>query len=173
VYSSARANNPVEADDQAVTNEDQVDEIITAYDALMHRYAGHRTPEFLEIPITMPQAKVLYLLSADGDLHMAELVGRLGVSLSTVSGLVDRLVEHGIVSRREDPIDRRQVVVALTASGRDLVDRFRELGSRHLRALLSALPEPDLATVRDAFAILDRAAAALTASAASNRKDPS
>ena len=43
---------------------------------------------------------------------MSDLVARLGVSLSTVSGLVDRVVDHGLATRREDPADRRQVVVA-------------------------------------------------------------
>ena len=61
--------------------------------------AEANSPEFLEIDITMPQAKVLYLLTA-GDLHMSELVARLGVTLPTVSGIVDRLVEHGLVGRR-------------------------------------------------------------------------
>ncbi len=56
----------------------------------MQRLADSHAPEFLEIDITMPQAKLLYLLGASGDLHMSDIVARLGVSLSTVSGLVDR-----------------------------------------------------------------------------------
>ena len=47
-----------------------------------------------------------YLLTA-GDLHMSELVARLGVTLPTVSGIVDRLVEHGLVGRRAVESDRR------------------------------------------------------------------
>ncbi len=149
-----------------MTNEASiVDEIIATYEALTHRFAGHRVPEFLEIPMTMSQAKVLYLLSAEGDLHMADLVLRLGVSLSTVSGLVDRVVEQGLATRREDPADRRQVVVGLSARGAEFVERFRELGSRHLRELLAALSAAELATVRDAFAVLDRAAASTAATA--------
>ena len=80
----------------------------------MQRLADSHAPEFLEIDITMPQAKLLYLLGASGDLHMSDIVARLGVSLSTVSGLVDRVVDHGLATRREDRADRRQVVVALT-----------------------------------------------------------
>ena len=77
----------------------------------MQRLADSHAPEFLEIAVTMPQAKLLYLLGAAGDLHMSDLVHRLGVSLSTISGLVDRVVDQGLAVRREDPIDRRQVVV--------------------------------------------------------------
>ena len=127
----------------------------------MQRLADSHAPEFLEIDITMPQAKLLYLLGAAGELHMSDLVHRLGVSLSTVSGLVDRVVDHGFATRREDPVDRRQVVVALTPAGTDFIDRFRELNARQMRELLDVLDDHDLALVRDALAALDRAVAGI------------
>jgi DNA-binding MarR family transcriptional regulator len=140
-----------------------IDEVVAAFDALMHRLADGHAPEFLEIDVTMPQAKLLYLLGAGGDLHMSELVTRLGVSLSTVSGLVDRVVDHGLATRRDDLADRRQVVVGLTREGADFIDRFRELNGRQMRDMLALLDEAELAHVRDALAALDRAAVRLAA----------
>jgi DNA-binding MarR family transcriptional regulator len=134
-------------------------EVIAGYEALMQRLADSHAPEFLEIDITMPQAKLLYLLGASGDLHMSEIVVRLGVSLSNVSGLVDRLVDHGLATRREDPVDRRQVVVGLTPAGSGFIDHFRELNARQMRDLLAVLDDTELALLRDALAALDRAAA--------------
>lgn len=144
-----------------------IDEVIAGYEALMQRLAGGHAPEFLEIDVTMPQAKLLYLLGAAGDLHMSELVQRLGVSLSTISGLVDRIVDHGLATRREDSVDRRQVVVGLTPAGLEFIDRFRELNARQMRELLALVTDSDLALLRDALAALDRAAAQLA-----QRKDP-
>ncbi len=147
-----------------------IDEVIVGYEELMHRMAGSHAPEFLEIAITMPQAKVLYLLGASGELHMSELVTRLGVSLSTVSGLVDRVVEAGLAVRHEDPTDRRQVVVGLTPVGLEFIDRFRELNAREMRGLLKFLDDAELDSVRSALVALasaaDRRAASMT------RKDP-
>lgn len=140
-----------------------VDEVIVGYEALMHRLAGSHAPEFLEIAVTMPQAKLLYLLGAAGDLHMSELVTRLGVSLSTVSGLVDRVVEAGFVTRREDPADRRHVVVGLTPAGTAFIDRFRELNAHEMRELLALLDDAELDSVRTALAALARAADRLAA----------
>ncbi len=140
-----------------------VNEVIAGFDALMHRMAGSHAPEFLEIAVTMPQAKLLYLLGAAGDLHMSELVSRLGVSLSTVSGLVDRIVEAGLASRREDPADRRQVVVGLTPAGAQFIDRFRELNAHQMRDLLDLLDDAELAGVRATLAALARAAEQLAA----------
>ncbi|HYM83028.1 MAG TPA: MarR family transcriptional regulator, partial [Candidatus Dormibacteraeota bacterium] len=69
--------------------------LIEGYEALMDRVTLMHAPEFIEVAITMPQAKTLYLIGAARELHMSELVTGLGVSLSTVSGLVDRLVDAG------------------------------------------------------------------------------
>ncbi len=129
----------------------------------MHQLAGGHAPEFLEIAVTMPQAKLLYLLSALGDLHMSDLVIRLGVSLSTVSGLVDRVVESGLAARHEDPADRRQVVVSLTPGGASFIDRFRELNARQMRELLAHLNDDELAGLRQSLNALSRAADRVTA----------
>ena len=124
----------------------------------MPHLADRHASEFLEIDITMPQAKLLYLLGASGELHMSELVHRLGVSLSTVSGLVDRVVDHGLATRREDPADRRQVVVGLTAAGRTFIDHFRELNVRQMRDLLVDLDDAELAQFQAVLVALTRAA---------------
>ena len=124
----------------------------------MHQLAGGHTAEFLEIAVTMPQAKLLYLLSAFDELHMSDLTTRLGVSLSTTSGLVDRVVESGLAVRHEDPADRRQVVVGLTAAGASFIDRFRELNARQMRELLDLLADEELADLRRSLVALARAA---------------
>ena len=141
-----------------------IDEVIAGYEVLMHSLADSHAPEFLEIAITMPQAKLLYLVALSGELHMSTLVQRLGVSLSTVSGLVDKVVDHGLATRREDPADRRQVLVGLTHEGAAFIDRFRELNSRQMRELLEALEDDELSQVRDALGHLARAADRIVAS---------
>ena len=120
---------------------DVVDEVIAGYEALMQRLADSHAPEFLEIDVTMPQAKLLYLLGAAGDLHMSELVRRLGVSLSTISGLVDRVVDHGLATRREDPpiaarsssASPRRAPTSSTASASSTRRQMRELLGRPRR----------------------------------------
>jgi DNA-binding MarR family transcriptional regulator len=165
----------------AIDRDAVIEDVIRGYEALMQRLAGVHAPEFLEVQVTMPQAKLLYLLAAAGDLHMSGLVARLGVSLSTVSGLVDRIVDHGLAHRREDPADRRQVVVGLTAAGTAFIDHFRELGADQMRDLLTLLDDDELDSVRRSTVALARAAARRTAAeshtparhgAATQRKDP-
>jgi DNA-binding MarR family transcriptional regulator len=149
-----------------------IDEAIAGYETLMQRLAESHAPEFLEIDITMPQAKLLYLLGASGELHMSNLVQRLGVSLSTISGLVDRVVDHGLATRREDPGDRRQVLVGLTSAGAAFIDRFRELNARQMRELLEELDQPELDHLRVALSALTRAAGRRYATQASQAGAP-
>lgn len=132
--------------------------VIEDHQLLMHRLVNHHLPEFMEVAVTMSQAKVLYAVLAAGSLRLTELAARLGVSLSTTSGQVDRLVEHGLLDRRDDPADRRQVVISVTAAGESLLDRFRELNNEQLLLLLERIDDDDLALVERAMAILAAAA---------------
>ena len=135
--------------------------IQAAHERLMTLLAATHTAEFLEVGMTMSQAKVLYLVASAGEIHMAELPARLGVSLSTVSGLVDRLVDHDLVDRREDPADRRQVIIRPTAGGLAAMDRFHDLNARQLRELLDRVDPADLPQVERAYTVLVEAAASM------------
>jgi DNA-binding MarR family transcriptional regulator len=173
---SARPKHQSQPKEHAIHSTERaaaIDEVIVGYEELMHRMAGSHAPEFLEIAVTMPQAKLLYLLGAAGDLHMSALVARLGVSLSTVSGLVDRIVEAGLATRREDPADRRQVVVGLTPGGKDFIDRFRELNARQMRELLAHLDDEGLEHVKTGLEALARAANQLGARTGAGLPAPS
>ncbi len=137
----------------------RISAVLGAIDDLVQQMSAGHTAAFLEIGITMPQAKMLYLVATDDGVRMSALASRLGVTLSTVSGLVDRLVDGGLVDRHDDPADRRQVVLAVTPQGARQLERFRDLNSRQMGDLLGTLGDADLATVSRAITILTRAAA--------------
>ena len=130
---------------------------VAAFERFMDRLAAEHKPP-LDVSISMAQLRCLHLIAASGEVHMSRLVAQLGVSISTVSGLVDRLVDHGFVSRHDDPRDRRQVVVAATPAGTAFLDRMRELGNAQFRELIAHLTPADLRVVRRSIEILSRAA---------------
>jgi DNA-binding MarR family transcriptional regulator len=143
-----------------------IDRIRAGHERLMQRMSVVHAEDFVAIGISMPQAKALYLVVSAGAIHMSDLAARLRVTLSTVSGLVDRLVEGGLASRHDDPADRRQVVVTPTPAGARLIERFRELNERDLLSLLELLSDEELTTVAAALEALDRALARRGESAA-------
>lgn len=134
-----------------------MERVIAIFDRMMHKLMADHAPEMTAIDLTMSQAKALYLVIAAGELNMSDLAGRLGITSSTATGLVDRLVELGLIVRREEPADRRQVVIAPTAEAEATVEHFRELNSRRMREMLLRVAPADLDVVERALSILDAA----------------
>jgi DNA-binding MarR family transcriptional regulator len=97
--------------------------------------------------LTVAQAQMLCSLT-DRSVGMAELSGLLGLERSSLTGLVDRAEQRGLVGREADPHDRRAVKVTLTPGGADAVHRFHDQLTSRLELLLDGLPT----TERDRFA---------------------
>ena len=113
--------------------------------------------EWLEVDLTMSQLKVLFLLYSAECASMGQLAASLGVTLSTVTGIVDRLVEHRMVLRDEDPHDRRLVVCRLTREGAAVAERLNHAGNTRLRAVLNRLSLAELHCVVDGLQLLTNA----------------
>jgi DNA-binding MarR family transcriptional regulator len=79
---------------------------------------------------------VLTILEIDGAVSMSRLAGSLDVSVASMTGIVDRMEERGLVERRRDVADRRIVLVVPTEAGRDV---FREIDRRRRDGLLKML----------------------------------
>jgi DNA-binding MarR family transcriptional regulator len=122
----------------------------------MRHVAGAHAPEFLGVDVTMPQAKLLYLVSLRPDQPMSALVPVLGVGLPAVSGLVDRLALLGYLERREDPADRRYQLLSVTERGAAALDRMRELNTEAMQRLLAGLDASELEALRTSLVALDR-----------------
>jgi DNA-binding MarR family transcriptional regulator len=152
------SNHSVVPDISSASNEDAIGTAVERYRELVQLLSGARTPELPDSSVTMAQMRALMVLSAIGQMRMSEAATALGVSQSTASGLIDRLVESGLVTRRSDDRDRRQVLVSLTADGIRFLDHFQELGMSHLRALLGQLHTAGIATVNNAIELLIDAA---------------
>lgn len=129
-------------------------------ESLLRHVAGRNAPEFLGVDVTMSQAKVMHVARLQPGISMSALAAELKVGPSAISGLVDRLVEHGYLERQEDPSDRRQQLVSLTPAGQETVDRIREFSVSHVRPLLSRLSRPELAALHTGITALDREALA-------------
>ena len=71
--------------------------------------------------LTPSKLRGLELLAQHDGLRVGELADRVGVDDTTATRLVDRLEELGLAERQSEEGDRRAIVVALTAEGRELV----------------------------------------------------
>ena len=125
--------------------------------------------EWIAIDLTMSQLKVAFLLysatlphGTDG-LRVSEVARSLGVTLPTVTSVMDKLVERGLLRRDEDPTDRRQHVCRLTPAGRQLIERLAAGRRAYTSKLLAYLDDEALATVLGGMQLLIEAAGRLHA----------
>ena len=81
------------------------------------------------------QLHALRQLADNSSMSLTELADRTHTDISSVSVVVSRLVEQGLVARKSADDDRRRLSLGLTARGRSLIRRAPETGtSRLLRA---------------------------------------
>ncbi len=92
--------------------------------------------------LTPVHARLICVL-AFGPRGMAELAQCFGVEKATLTGLVDRAEQRGLVGRAPVPGDRRALHVTLTDTGRRAATAFHAEATQELNHLLSALPSTD------------------------------
>jgi DNA-binding MarR family transcriptional regulator len=93
--------------------------------------------------LTIPQFRTLVILSNRGPVNLSTLAGVLDVQPSTTGRMVDRLVGAGLIDRRQNPDSRRELVVDLTAQGREIVATVTAGRRRALAEVVHRMPEPD------------------------------
>ena len=76
---------------------------------------------------------ILSALFRHEEIAMSDLAARIERDRSTVTTLVQKLVEYGYVARRRDPSDWRITYISLTPAGRALEPKFRAIS----RALIA------------------------------------
>lgn len=113
----------------------------------------------IELPhdLTMQQMRVLGTVAHEPGLTGQELGARLEVSAPTASGLVDRLVEKGVLERTDDATDRRVRRLHLTAEGVEVLSSLDTMMGRLVEAVIPPIPVGDLEVIREGSEALLRA----------------
>ncbi len=94
--------------------------------------------------LSIPQFDVLSTLTEQEGISQKELAERLYVTKGNVSGLIDRLVEAGLVERRAIPDDRRFYALFLTPQGKTLAERGIAAHRDYVERTLGYLETNDL-----------------------------
>ena len=118
-------------------------------------------PPSARLDVPLGQMKTLFILWTAGKPQtMGQLADALGVSLGSVTGLVDGLVQRGLVRREEDPADRRQKLARLTPTAETRLRRMERERSLIAGRLLRRMQLDDLRALRQGLVALAAAAGA-------------
>lgn len=95
---------------------------------------------------------------AGGYTSLRQLADRSNLSLATVSENVDGLVRRGLMTTTQSASDRRAIVLAVTDSGRDAVERADEAMQHLFEWLVDEIPDGEMTAVTNALqSMYDRA----------------
>lgn len=94
--------------------------------------------------ITATQLNALKLLQSVGDLSLSDLSRRMSATNSAITGLVDRMVEGGLVAREQSTDDRRVWKIRLTTEGRAVAKKVDVAPWEILQDAVTALPQAEL-----------------------------
>jgi DNA-binding MarR family transcriptional regulator len=108
--------------------------------------------------LTLPQLRALVVLDSCGPVRLTALAATLGVNPSTALRMAERLAAAGLVDRRANPANRREVLLSLTGAGRDLVSTVLARRTAEIRALVERLPAGERAALVPALRALTAAA---------------
>ena len=97
--------------------------------------------------ITAAQFKVLIIMAQFGVDTPAELCRHLSLDSGSMTRMLDRLEQKGLLDRKRSALDRRQVQLVLTDDGQRLADRLPYIGAEALNQLAGALEPDELQTL--------------------------
>ena len=137
------------------TTADQVLEVIPLVMRVIRKeFRSQRGPE-----LTLLEFRSLAFINRMSGCSLNEVADHIGLEAPTVSKLVDNLVKRNLVTREEDPDDRRRVCLQISSKGKKSIDIAYEHTREFLAERLAHLNERDrlaliqaIEILRDAFA---------------------
>src|SRR5689334_19148377 len=101
--------------------------------------------------VTVPQLRVMTMVATRGGINLSAVAAGLQVSPSNASRICDRLLKIGMVDRRDDPADRRNITLTLTADGAALLDRVNRHRRTAIRRILRQMTTEQREHLTDAM----------------------
>lgn len=100
--------------------------------------------QLVKVDLTSSQIKVLMSFAEKESFAMTELSNAHSVSVSTMTSMVDRLIQNGLLKRDKDDTDRRIVRVCLAAEGKKMVRHLMSIRKKALEEFMLELNDSEI-----------------------------
>jgi MarR family transcriptional regulator, organic hydroperoxide resistance regulator len=105
---------------------------------------GYAFKHWQQLDVPIAQLKSLFIILAREKVNYRTLAMDLGVTPGNVTGIIDRLVEQGLVNRKPDSEDRRIIWLEASEKGCELFSNLMETEARHTVRILEYMNRDDL-----------------------------
>ena len=106
------------------------------------------------VDLSVPQFRILAFLKRREGASLSDLAEHQGLSLPSISRMIDGLVQRGLVRREDSRQDRRRVILALTEEGRQTFESVAETARARMAEKLDSLSAEESAAVAEAMRLL-------------------
>lgn len=104
------------------------------------------------VGVTGAQWKVLFKLTLKPDLRQTDLADLLDIEPITLTRIIDRLQEAGLVERTPDPTDRRAWRLHVTAKAQPVVEKLRAIANEMTAEVFAGIDPKDIEMTRTVLA---------------------
>src|SRR5688500_10070251 len=150
---SAVLDTPSDAAGPDLRPEQDVDRLVALYRRAGRSLRANDPSNWAE-GLTMPRLRVLFTLGRTGPVPVGQIATILGISQPSATETLDKLVAKGLVERTADLNDRRIVLVGLTETGREMIDRPWETRRAVLASALRDASPDERATIERGLILL-------------------
>ena len=120
---------------------DIMDRILNSYNAISKSI---NPANLYKIELTSSQIKVLATFTEQECYSMTELSQMLSVTMPTMTAMIDRLIQSGLVKRERDERDRRVVLVRLTGDGKKVISNLMDIRKQEIEKVLRTLEHEEV-----------------------------
>jgi DNA-binding MarR family transcriptional regulator len=131
-----------------------IDEIGRLEIQLLASALPQETSSLLDYDLTLQQIRVFAHVFASQPTPITRLADMLDIRPNVATGIVQRLVERGLLGRREDPSDRRVRLLTVTEKGQALIDELGRIILGKEPGLLDRLSDQQLCQLRDLLTVM-------------------
>jgi MarR family transcriptional regulator, organic hydroperoxide resistance regulator len=101
-----------------------VSDVVDLLRDLLHALLMSSVPAWIDLQLTLPQLRTLFIIAHNKTSSVGQISQHLGVGEPTASHQIDKLVQAGLVERKEDPEDRRRALVQLSPAGGKMIEKL-------------------------------------------------
>ena len=133
----------VKKDSEDTAISEFVDAVIGLRQAIK-QLAQQKLRELHDREITYEMLQVLTVLWKKHAINQQEVANMIQKNKASLTPLLDNLVEMGLLTRSEDPADRRNKIITLTRKGKDYKKKFTPMINSIYRLVRGSIPDPRL-----------------------------
>lgn len=134
-----------------------VEEVWSHFMRVVHATGMGDATAWAKLDLTMQQMKVIMMLEHRGEMPVSALAESLNVSLPSMTGIVDRLVQNDLVERVPSPTDRRVILLRCTDKAREIFDGLFLSSFKRFQEMMNGLKPTDREMISIGLRLLSQA----------------